>query len=170
MRRHRSCTAPLDKAAQVRELEEFLRGRNPIDVAAADWHMRRQQGLTAAEEAEFTQWLQASTAHEAALRHLGHLHHLDRGLPAAQRPCTEGDKGCGQGWGWRWPHLLPRPALTALCCTVALAMGWPQRPAPTSNPLTAHGQAKTVTLPDGSQASPGPDRQSEGQGETAAAP
>ena len=62
MRRYRSCTAPLDKAAQVRELEEFFRGQNPIDLAAADWHTRMEQGLTAEEEAEFTEWLAASTA------------------------------------------------------------------------------------------------------------
>ncbi|KAI5930745.1 Protein AF-17 [Manis javanica] len=81
MRRYRFCTAPLDKAAQVRELEEFFRGQNPIDLAAADWHTRMEQGLTAEEEAEFTEWLAASTAHEAALRHLGQSLAAARSIP-----------------------------------------------------------------------------------------
>src|SRR5258708_18198883 len=84
MRRYRFCTAPLDKAAQVRELEEFFRGQNPIDLAAADWHTRMEQGLTAEEEAEFTEWLAASTAHEAALRHLGQSLAAARSIPPEQ--------------------------------------------------------------------------------------
>ncbi len=196
MRRHRSCTAPLDKAAQVRELEEFFRGQNPIDLAAADWHTRMEQGLTAEEEAEFTEWLAASTAHEAALRHLGQSLAAARSIPpeqvarlraeqarrrsqsaphahpepASQRPSSE------ERQGWIWSRLLPRPALAALCCTVALALAlalalvlavgvgwhqWQQQPNFTSSHLTPRGQAKTITLPDGTALSLDADTQAQ---------
>lgn len=186
MRRYRSCTAPLDKAAQVRELEEFFRGQNPIDLAAADWHTRMEQGLTAEEEAEFTEWLAASTAHEAALRHLGQSLAAARPIPpeqvarlraeqarrrsqsaphahpepAAQRPSSE------ERQDWRWSHLLPRPALAALCCTAALAVGvgwhrWQQQPTFTGSHLTPSGQAKTITLPDGTALSLDADTQAQ---------
>lgn len=192
MRRHRSCTAPLDKAAQVRELEEFFRGQNPIDLAAADWHTRMEQGLTAEEEAEFTEWLAASTAHEAALRHLGQSLAAARSIPpeqvarlraeqarrrsqsapharpepASQRPSSE------ERQGWSWSRLLPRPALAALCCTVAvvltlvLALGvgwhqWQQQPTFTSSHLTPRGQARTITLPDGTALSLDADTQAQ---------
>ncbi len=192
MRRYRSCTAPLDKAAQVRELEEFFRGQNPIDLAAADWHTRMEQGLTAEEEAEFTEWLAASTAHEAALRHLGQSLAAARSTPpgqvarlraeqarrrsqsaphahpepAPQRPSSE------ERQGWSWSRLLPRPALAALCCTVALvltlvlAVGvgwhqWQQQPTFTSSHLTPRGQARTITLPDGTALSLDADTQAQ---------
>lgn len=182
----RSSTAPLDKAAQVRELDEFFRGHNPIDVAAADWHTRIEQGLTAEEEAEFTEWLAASTAHEAALRHLGQSLAAARSIPpeqvarlraeqarrrsqsaphahpepAPQRPSSE------ERQGWSWSRLLPRPALAALCCTVALAVGvgwykWQQQPTFTSSHLTPRGQARTITLPDGTALSLDADTQAQ---------
>ncbi|SOE34068.1 FecR family protein [Delftia acidovorans] len=188
MRRYRSCTAPLDKAAQVRELEEFFRGQNPIDLAAADWHTRMEQGLTAEEEAEFTEWLAASTAHEAALRHLGQSLAAARSIPpeqvarlraeqarrrsqsaphahpepAAQRPSSE------ERQGWSWSRLLPRPALAALCCTVALTLAvgvgwhqWQQQPTFTSSHLTPRGQARTITLPEGTALSLDADTQAQ---------
>ena len=182
----RSSTAPLDEAAQVRELDEFFRGQNPIDVAAADWHTRMEQGLTAEEEAEFTEWLAASTAHEAALRHLGQSLAAARSIPpeqvarlraeqarrrsqsahhahpepAAQRPSTQ------ERQGWSGSRLLPRPVLAALCCTAALAVGvgwhqWQQQPTFTSSHLTPRGQAKTITLPDGTALSLDADTQAQ---------
>lgn len=161
MRRRRSCTAPLDKAAQVRELEEFLRGHNPIDLAAAEWHTRMEQGLTAAEEAEFTEWLAASTAHEAALRHLGQSLAAARSTSPEQQARRRSQSAphahpdaAAQRPGRSWSRLLPRTALAVLCCTVALAVGmgwhpWEQQPTFTSSHQTPRGQTKTITLPDG---------------------
>ncbi|MGE8404187.1 MAG: FecR family protein [Delftia tsuruhatensis] len=180
MRRYRSCTAPLDKAAQVRELEEFFRGQNPIDLAAADWHTRMEQGLTAEEEAEFTEWLAASTAHEAALRHLGQSLAAARSTPPEQVARLRAEQArrrsqsaphappepAAQRQGWSWSRLLPRPALAALCCTVALAVGvgwhqWQQQPTFTSSHLTPRGQARTITLPDGTALSLDADTQAQ---------
>ncbi|MDR3019169.1 MAG: FecR domain-containing protein [Delftia acidovorans] len=176
MRRRRSCTAPLDKAAQVRELEEFFRGHNPIDLAAAEWHTRMEQGLSAEEEAEFTEWLAASTAHEAALRHLGQSLAAGRSTSPEQLARLRAEQArrrsqsaphahpdaAAQRPGRSWSRLLPRTALAVLCCTVALALAlalavavgmgwhpWEQQPTFTSSHQTPRGQAKTITLPDG---------------------
>jgi transmembrane sensor len=170
----RSCTAPLDEAAQARELEEFFRGQNPVDVAAADWHTRLEQGLSAAEQAEFAQWLAASPVHGAALRHLDQGLAAARAIPAhevarlraaqgsrqataapapeARPPKKSADRARG------WTRLLPRPTLAALCCTVALAVGagwhqWQQQPTFTSSHVAERGQGKTITLPDGTELS-----------------
>ena len=82
--------------------------------------------------------------------------------PAAQRPSSE------EPQGWSWSRLLPRPALAALGCTVALARAvgvgwhqWQQQPTFTSSHLTPRGQAKTITLPDGTALSLDADTQAQ---------
>ncbi|QEI06893.1 DUF4880 domain-containing protein [Pigmentiphaga aceris] len=58
------------EADEARELAEYFRQFDPVDVAAADWHTRWEQGLTVGEQAELAQWLAASDAHAAAYARL----------------------------------------------------------------------------------------------------
>lgn len=168
----RSSTAAQDEAAQARELQAFLQEQDPVDIAAADWHTRREQGLDAAGQAQFDQWLAASPRHAAA------LHALDQGLAAARaipaeliarlragaaRPQPQSPQRArahtppqAQPRQAAWSRLLPRPALVALCCTLVLAVGagwhqWQQQPTFTSTHLAERGQRKNLTLPDGSE-------------------
>lgn len=146
----RSSSAPLDEAAEARELEEFFRRQNPVDIAAVDWHTRREQGLTADEQAEFQHWLAASPAHVAAFER------LDQGMaalrsmpdedtakfrsiatPAFSQPASPPDlssqtsqTGRGrQAAGKRnraWlslSGLRRRQAALAFCCMTVLAVG-----------------------------------------------
>lgn len=169
----RSSTAAQDEAAQARELQAFLQGQDPVDIAAADWHTRREQGLDAAGQAHFDQWLAASPRHAAALRE------LDQGLAAARaippeliarlragaaRPQPQAPQA--QPRQAAWTRLLPRPALVALCCTLVLAVGagwhqWQQQPTFTSTHLAERGQRKNLTLPDGSELSLDADTQAQ---------
>ena len=41
----RSACVPLDEDAEARELEAYFRQQDPVNVAAADWHTRWEQGL-----------------------------------------------------------------------------------------------------------------------------
>lgn len=175
-----SSTAPLDEAAQARELEEFLRGQDPVDVAAADWHTRLEQGLGTDEQAGFAQWLAASPRHGAALRHLEEGLAAARAIPAAQVAHLRAQQARRQAPAaalprYRpqahseprgWARLLPRPTLAALCCAVALAVGagwhqWLQQPTFTSSHIAERGQRKTLTLPDGSELSLDADTQAQ---------
>lgn len=56
--------------ADAREFAEFIAGQDPLDAAAADWLVRRQDGLTPEEEAELQAWLAADPAHADALEQL----------------------------------------------------------------------------------------------------
>lgn len=49
-----------------RDLAEFLAGQDALTVAAANWLVRRQDGLSADEQAELDAWLAASPAHGEA--------------------------------------------------------------------------------------------------------
>jgi len=53
--------------ADARDFAEFIVGQDPLDAAAAGWVVRRQDGLTPEEEAEFQEWLAADPAHVSAL-------------------------------------------------------------------------------------------------------
>lgn len=63
-----------DGDEEARELQAFFQQQDPVDAAAAFWHTRQEQGLSAAEEAELGQWLARDAAHAAAFQR------LDRGL------------------------------------------------------------------------------------------
>ena len=53
--------------ADSRDFAEFIAGQDPLDVAAAAWIVRRQDGLTPDEEAELAEWLAADPSHAEAL-------------------------------------------------------------------------------------------------------
>jgi transmembrane sensor len=69
-------------AAEARELADYLAGQDPLDAEAALWAARRQDGLSADEEAELQAWLAGDPARGARLDQLtGVLGQLDR-LPS----------------------------------------------------------------------------------------
>ena len=69
----RSASAFPNEAEAAREFERFVAEQAPVDVAAASWWVRRQDGLTPDEEAEFQQWQAADAAHAQALAQLQRL-------------------------------------------------------------------------------------------------
>ncbi|VFR16088.1 putative transmembrane sensor [plant metagenome] len=76
--------ASFDEAADARELEEFFRQQDPVDIAAVDWHTRQENGLSEAEQAEFQQWLAASPIHAAAFENLNEGLAAMRAIPVAE--------------------------------------------------------------------------------------
>jgi transmembrane sensor len=75
-------SSPEDAEADAREFAEFLAGLDPVEAAAAGWQVRRQDGLSAEEEAQFQHWLAEAPAHRPAFDRLqGVWGRLD-GLPA----------------------------------------------------------------------------------------
>lgn len=84
MRRYRFCTAPLDKAAQVRELEEFFRGQKPHRPRCGRLAHAHGARPDRGGRSRIHEWLAASTAHEAALRHLGQSLAAARSIPPEQ--------------------------------------------------------------------------------------
>ncbi len=66
-------------AAEARELADYLAGQDPLDAEAAVWAARRQDGLSAEEEAELQAWLAGDPARGARLDQLtGVLGQLDQ--------------------------------------------------------------------------------------------
>ena len=51
-------------------LADFLAGQDPVEVAAAHWLVRRQEGLNAQEQAEYQHWLQQDEKHAQAIAEL----------------------------------------------------------------------------------------------------
>jgi len=176
----RSSPTPFDEAAEARELEEFFGQQNPVNVAAVDWHIRREQGLTAAEQEEFQQWLAASPVHAATFEDLDQGVAALRAIPAedaarvrAGRSPTSSDetpqpdpslktdagrrRAGGRTSGWS-SLVAPRPRRTwlAFCCVAVLAAGigwhqWDQQRVFFQDYVVERGQRQTVTLPDGSE-------------------
>lgn len=150
-------TAPEDEEA--REMAAFFRAQDPVDVLAAEWHTRREQGLAPGEDAQLRQWLAASPAHAAAFERLDQSMALLRSLPAdalaaAARPAPHAPRRAAPARAWR----LPRPALAAACGVAMLAagLGWHQwqawqQPTFTHGYATQTGQRLDATLPDGSK-------------------
>jgi len=63
----RSLPASPQEAADARDYAEFIAGQDPLEVEAIGWMVRRQDGLTAAEEAELQEWLERDPEHAKAL-------------------------------------------------------------------------------------------------------
>ncbi|MFT3719246.1 FecR family protein [Pseudorhodoferax sp.] len=177
----RSSPAPFDEAAEARELEEFFRQQDPVNVAAVDWHTRREQGLSAAGQEAFQQWLAASPAHAAAFEALDQGMAALRTIPAEEAarvraghsatssseapqptpsPATGARPKRAHGRSGGWPSLAaptPRRAWLAFCCVAVLAAGmglyqWDQQRVVFSRDYAVErGQRQTVTLPDGTE-------------------
>lgn len=150
-----------DAAEEARELEAYFRQQDPVDLAAADWHTRWEQGLDAEETRQLREWLAEEPAHAAAFKRLHHGTLDLRSISPAQRrrlssgsvesrpPVPRVRRSTPSAW---WRRLLPRPALVALCCAVLLVgrYAWLQLPGFDQNYAAARGQHLSVALPDGS--------------------
>ncbi|MDM0090061.1 MULTISPECIES: FecR domain-containing protein [unclassified Variovorax] len=153
----RPAPPPFEGEAPAREHADFLAAQDPVDVAAAGWMVRRQDGLAPAEEAAFQAWLAQTPAHRAAIARLaGTWQGLDR-LSAAQvaalqpRPPV---RAAGRPQAAR-PRWVPLAAMVGLACAmVAGWMGWSHwqaQPVYSQHFATARGQQMEVQLPDGSR-------------------
>lgn len=158
--------SPADRDAEARELEDYFRRQDPVDVAAADWHTRREQGLSDAEDAEFRRWLSADRAHAEAFRRLDRSTALLRSLPVgtrdrlraasastAEAPASGRPPVDRPGASRRRAGPFPRPAAMGLCAAVLLAVGmgwhsWRQQPTFVGSYATERGQRLSATLPD----------------------
>lgn len=128
-----------------------------VETTAADWHARRDAGLTPEQERELARWLAADPRHADAFAELGRTWALLDGARAARpRDGSEPD-----------PALLVRPrrprrrfwapaiglaAAAAVACAVYLrGPSRPgDRPAFVHQAATAIGGQETIPLPDGS--------------------
>lgn len=67
--------------ADVREFEDYARTQDPVQVQAALWATRRTEGLDAASEAEFQDWLRADPEHADAYEEMDKSFDPVRELP-----------------------------------------------------------------------------------------
>lgn len=147
-----------------------------ITTAAAEWHALHREGeLDAAQQAQFLAWLVASPEHlrEYLLigRLAGELGELLRTAPEYALPTTAHDAARNRDNVVALPlrrlrarptpsapprasgkrRALPRLAMAAallLCVGIVGRLGWPQ----TAHYVAAHGQPRTIALPDGTVA------------------
>ncbi|MBP7580254.1 MAG: FecR domain-containing protein [Vogesella sp.] len=125
-----------------------------IDYQAAQWLLRQQQGLSPQQHAALQQWLAAHPAHAQAWQQLHALDSLLGSASAAQRDALR----------QQLPPMLqalpprrsrwPLAAAACLCCAIAGSLGWQQwqqqQPLYQATLVTAQGEQRDVTLPDGS--------------------
>lgn len=157
--------------AMPEEHRDFMAGQDPLDVEAASWLVRRQDGLSAEEEAEFQAWLQAQPEHAAAWEGLSdvwgglddvpadEVDKLRVGLrdaePAPARAPRQRQKADAGRRSWlAWP-VWPQAALACACMLVAGAawLGWQARDGQLlyqASLTTQVGELQTIALPDGS--------------------
>lgn len=111
--------------------EENDRGE-PAGLAAAEWVLRHDRGLTPVEQDEFSQWLAADLRHRAAwAEHRWGWDELDRlaGLQTSVHAVPDPDLLAPKTTRWLRP-LSPSISLSVLAAAAALALGvfmW-QRP------------------------------------------
>lgn len=121
-----------------------------LDLAAASWQVRRQDGLSAGEEAQFQAWLAADSEHRQAYARmdgvwsgLGELHptavaQLARAMPEPKKRA------------FRLPLVTAALAISAVCSGW---FGWnyyQQQPIFHQSFASARGEQLDVHLPDGS--------------------
>lgn len=136
----------------------FLAQQSSLDAQAANWLVRRQDGLDDREEAAFQQWLAASAAHATAYAQLAHtwdgLDALPDATIARLRP-VPASKVAPSPRRLAWLMQLFQPmrlAGAAVICAV-LAGGWQywlHQPVYSASFASARGEQLTVELPDGS--------------------
>ena len=144
--------------APAREHAAFLAAQDPVDVAAAGWMVRRQDGLGPAEEAAFQAWLAQAPTHLAAFERLAgtwqRLDVLSTAQVAALRPPKPRPAQATPRRVAR-PRWVPLAAMAGLAfAMVAGWMGWSHwqaQPVYSQHFATARGQQMEVELPDGSR-------------------
>lgn len=124
-----------------------------LDEQAADWLIRRDRGLTPAEQDEYLQWLAADPRHgDAFARQQATWRELD--LLADWRPEHASEPNpallaaplSGARRRWRW---LAPAALSAACLAFAVFLNHETRPTLAATPIVATGYEKRL-LEDGS--------------------
>jgi transmembrane sensor len=139
-----------------------------LHAEAAQWQARRQDGLTAGEEAQFQAWLALGGGRRAAYARFDNVWNglaelppqavarLTASLPpASPRPAPPARQPAPRGWLSGWAALARPMATAALVITVAGGgwLGWNHwqaQPMYTETFATARGQQLNVELPDGS--------------------
>lgn len=120
--------------------------RHPDAVTdiALDWYMRMQDGADAETSAAFDAWYARDPHHREVYDRLRRMH-----ASPALRNATIGTRPRPKRHGWA-------TGVGAIAAMLALAVGWQQIPAMAiywqSDYRTAAGEQRTITLPDGSQA------------------
>lgn len=166
---------PIDEVAEARALQAFFGEQDAVDVQAAQWHTREEQGLNADGQAELTQWLQANDRHADAFARIDTGVARLRALPAdevaqwrasqpaarlsaaatSHKPSTQATPARPQPQPWPWLQaLLPGPRGLALCAVLlmALGLGWHEwmQPVYSAHYVVERGQRQSLQLPDGS--------------------
>lgn len=138
-------------------------GDEALYADAAQWQVRRQDGLDRDEELQFQAWLAADDRRQAAYaridavwRGLGELPaDAVARLRASARPMPAPDRPVRPGRLQAWRDLA-RPMATAVLAVGVLGAGWlgwqhwQAQPLFSETYATARGQMMDVTLPDGS--------------------
>lgn len=143
--------------------------RPRLEAEAAQWLVRRQDGLTPPEQVELQGWLAADPARVVALDRLAALWRDLDGLPVSDVAALKAGLAAPQPVSRppvtasrrpplapsRWAGLLPRLAGAGGAASVALAgwLAWSQwqlQPTYQRSLVSARGQQLPVALPDGS--------------------
>lgn len=162
---------PFDEAAEARALQAFFGEQDAVELQAAQWHTRQEQGLGAGEQAELAQWLQASAEHAEAFARMDTGVARLRALPADAVAQWRASQAASQpaaaaspqpspaqprpAWPRPWLQaLLPGPRGLAFCAVLlmALGLGWHQwmQPVYSAHYVVERGQRQSLQLPDGS--------------------
>ena len=142
-----------------------MAAQEPVLAAAAAWMVRRQDGLTAEEDAELQAWLDADPSHGEALEELEQVwdrmddvpqqevEKLKAGLQDAA-PVLAPSTTSGPGWLERLGRWARMPQTAFATLLVAVAAGWYgwqyHWPVYTQDVVTARGEQREIALPDGS--------------------
>lgn len=100
---------PSQEEVDAHEFAGFIAGEDPLDAAAAQWLVRRLDGLTPEEEAELQEWLAADPAHGRALGALeGVWGRMDE-LPDEGVDALKAGLPAKAGAAWSPPVAVPEP-------------------------------------------------------------
>lgn len=117
------------------------------EVAAADWLLREERGLTATEERELALWLRADPRHARLLARLRATWDLLADVPPGSFPPAKIPPVRKQPW---WLTPLAAAAIVVLGFLLLSGSGAKELPALPHRAATEAGGFKTVSLPDGS--------------------
>ncbi|MFM2086220.1 MAG: hypothetical protein RLZZ237_1089 [Pseudomonadota bacterium] len=143
----------MNKPVEMQDSAVYLSQQAKLDVQAAGWLVRRQDGIDAHDEAAFRQWLASSAAHASAYAQLARAWDgLDALSPATIARLRPAAPVSAPRQRFAWLNFAPQLAGAALACA-ALIGGWQywlQQPIYSASFASARGQQLVVELPDGS--------------------
>src|SRR5450830_87306 len=143
----------MNKPVEMQDSAVYLSQQAELDVQAAGWLVRRQDGIDAHDEAALQQWLASSAAHASAYAQLARAWDgLDALSPATIARLRPAAPVSAPRQRLAWLNFAPQLAGAALACA-ALIGGWQywlQQPIYSASFASARGQQLVVELPDGS--------------------